>query len=136
MNTVSAKPARAPDLPPPSLEEAVHYVDALLQRFTRTTYGRGRKLHPLEAIRLMHDGAVLGGGYAGFPDDLALLDRVITAAYIDTRAFIDVWYRDSSSVQQKADRLGISRTDIYKAWKQHLGYLAGALRTHGARLGP
>lgn len=119
----------------PSLEHALNHVDALLDRFYRQTASH-RSLHPLEAIRLMHDGAVLGGGYTAFPDDLALLDRVITAAYIDTRAFIDVWYRDSSSVQQKADRLGISRTDIYKAWKQHLGYLAGALRTHGAHLGP
>lgn len=118
-----------------SLEEAVHFVDSLLERFFKATY-RGRALHPLEAIRLMHDGAVLGGGSSAFPEDLALVDRVIADAYIDTRAFLDIWYRDSSSVQQKADRLGISRTDIYKVWKQHLGYLAGALRTRGAHLGP
>lgn len=118
-----------------SLEEAVHFVDSLLERFFKAT-SRRRAMHPLEAIRLMHDGAVLGGGSSVFPEDLALVDRVIAEAYIDTRAFLDIWYRDSSSVQQKADRLGISRTDIYKVWKQHLGYLAGALRTHGAHLGP
>ena len=118
-----------------TLDEAVHFVDALLDRFVRTT-GRARSLHPLEAIRLMHDGAVLGGGSAPLPADLALLDKVIAEAFPDTRALIDIWYRDTSSVQEKADRLGISRTDIYKVWKQHLGYIAGALRTYGAQLGP
>lgn len=118
----------------PTLAQALHHVNALLERFYRCMRRSGQRLHPLETIRLMHDGAVMGG-YDALPDDLVVLDRVISEAYIDTQLFLDAWYGNEDPVYLKAERLSLSRSAIYELWKQHLGYIAGALRARGAVLG-
>lgn len=109
-------------------------IDSLADRWSRIDRVTG-SLHPLEAIRLLHDGAVLGGGDAPLPHDIELFDQVYCAAPIVERKFIDVWYKERSPVTAKANRLGISRTSIYTKWREVLQYYRGQLHARGLRVG-
>lgn len=84
-------------------------------------------MHPLERMRLLHDGAVLGGGDVPQPVEVKILAEIISKAPTDVHAFVRMWYCDHSPVYIKADRLGISRTTIYAELKGHLQYLRGRL---------
>jgi hypothetical protein len=107
-------------------------IDQLLDAWARDgREGRGGGMHPLERLRLIHDGAVLGAAQLSNDEILILVDR----AYLDsperTRALLDVWYKSGTPAQVKAYRLGISRAALYVHWRAALWYLRGVLRTRG-----
>lgn len=112
------------------LDDQLQGVNSLAIR-----WARGERtsvpLHPLEAIRLLHDGAVLGGGPIPTPDDIMAFDRCFNEGSPRDRAIIRVWYQSGGSAAQKASRLGISRAAIYTEWKSTLSYFRGWLRAHG-----
>lgn len=91
-------------------------------------------MHPLEKMRLLHDGAVLGGGDAPEPVEVKILSQIISKAPTEVHAFVHMWFRDHAPVYVKADRLGISRTTIYADLKGHLQYLRGRLHERGVRV--
>jgi hypothetical protein len=102
-------------------------TDGLADRWSKFR-DEAKGLHPLEAIRLMHDGAVLGG-YSGMPDDVAAFDEIYSHPETPkvTRAFILMWYTDPAPVYVKANRLGVSRSTLYADLKGHLQYMRGRL---------
>lgn len=91
----------------------------------------GGALHPLEAIRLLHDGAVLGGGVIPTPHDIMKFDQCFVESGPQDRAIISTWYKSGGSAEQKARRLGISRATFYTEWGRALSYFRGWLRAHG-----
>jgi hypothetical protein len=119
------RPSRAPKIDP-----RLEAVDRLAIRWAsgeRPT----QALHPLEAIRLLHDGATLGGGPIPTPDDIMKFDECFMASPQRHRALITVWYRSSGSAKQKAAKLGVSRASLYIEWGHTLSYFRGWLRGAG-----
>jgi hypothetical protein len=114
----------------PKLDPQLYPVDALANRWSSGERHKG-SLHPLEAIRLLHDGAVLGGGAIPTPEDIMKFDQCFTESTPHDRSIISVWYKSGGSVQQKASRLGISRANLYIEWGRTLSYFRGWLRAHG-----
>jgi hypothetical protein len=123
---LAARPGRAPSLDP-ELED----VDKLAGRWASGDRSSGATLHPLEAIRLLHDGAVLGGGQIPTPEDVLKFDECYMQSSSKDRSLIAVWYQTGGSSEQKARRLGISRSTLYVEWKRTLSYFRGWLRAHG-----
>jgi hypothetical protein len=92
------------------------------------------QLHPLEAMRLMHDGAVLGGGPRGIADDVAAFDEVYSKAPKATQQTIKVWYCNGLPVNLKAERLRVSRATLYARWREALRFMHGGLWVKGFRV--
>lgn len=109
------------------LDERLKAIDAIADRWSQSRYERG-SLHPLAAIQLLHDGAVLGGGDDDIGDDVAAFDQAYSKAPVHEKAVIHVWYCTGGSAAQKAKRLGIGRTTLYLEWKVALQYMKGELR--------
>jgi hypothetical protein len=119
----------------PKLDVSLIETDNLLRRWAAgERLGGGGGLHPLEAIRLLHDGAVLGGSDAPAAEEIMILDEIISTGPVETKAFIKTWYCNSSPVYLKAQRLGISRTVIYTKHKEHLQYVRGRLHGRGVKV--
>lgn len=128
MSTTAASESRYA----PKLDVSLIETDNLLKRWAAgERMGGGGGLHPLEAIRLLHDGAVLGGSDAPTSEEIMILDEIISTGPKETKAFLDVWYRNGSPVYLKAQRLGISRTVIYTKHKEQLQYIRGRLHGRG-----
>jgi hypothetical protein len=103
----------------------------LIKRWAYGERERGHTLHPLEAIRLLHDGAVFGGSDAPEPAEIEICAQVIKTSPESTQYFIKLWYQDGSPVHIKAARLGIHRSTIYIELKGHLQYIRGRLHGRG-----
>jgi hypothetical protein len=112
------------------LDAELRGVDELATRYYRGQISKGA-LHPLEAMRLMHDGAVLGGKTPLMPDDELAFDQIYATAPKRERATMDCWYRQGGSAKQKAQRLRISRASLYLLWKTALSYFRGRLHAKG-----
>jgi len=115
------------------LDVELRGVNDLAERYYRGQRGGG-PLHPLEAMRLMHDGAVLGGASLVMPDDELAFDRVRATAPVREKATLDVWYTAGGSAAQKAKRLSVSRATLYLHWKAALAYFRGRLHEKGFKL--
>lgn len=121
------------------LDDDLIQVDALGKRWAGWGNDKGSPLHPLEAMRLLHDGAVLGGGPTGMPSDVKAWDICLEEAKADKAeekaALLRIWYsRQGVSTQALADKLRVSRRSLYENWKQGLWYMKGALKVHGVKL--
>jgi hypothetical protein len=114
----------------PKLEPRLEPVNRLAMRWASGERPRG-SLHPLEAIRLLHDGAVLGGGQIPTPEDIMKFDECFMGSCSQDKAVISVWYKSGGTAEQKAKRLGISRAGLYIEWGRTLSYFRGWLRAHG-----
>ena len=115
----------------PALDAQLEGIDRLAARWAAGERSGGKTLHPLEAIRLLHDGAVLGGGSIPTPDDILKFDECYLQSSAKDQGVISVWYKSGGSAEQKAKRLGISRATLYVEWKRTLSYFRGWLRAHG-----
>jgi hypothetical protein len=110
-------------------------IDQLLDAWARDGRpGQGGGMHPLERLRLIHDGVVLGGDRLSNDEIMILLDQAYLTSPPRTKALLDVWYKSSSPAQVKAHRLGISRAALYTHWRAALWYLLGVLREKGLTL--
>lgn len=117
----------------PTSDSKLDEVDYLARRWAS---GEGavddrRGMHPLETIRLLHDGAVMGGGPIGVPPDIELFDECFRQAAGNHKAVIRVWYGNNWTVEAKAKRLGVSRATLYREWGRTLSHFQGWLRAHG-----
>lgn len=112
------------------LEADLRGIDGLAERYYRSQRSSG-SIHPLEAMRLMHDGAVLGGTPPTMADDELAFDKVRATAPSRERLTMDCWYTTGGSAAQKAKRLNISRATLYLRWKSALGYFRGRLYEKG-----
>lgn len=108
-------------------------VDELAERWSKVR-DETRSRHPLETIRLMHDGAVLGGHNPPMADDVLAFDQAYTKSPPRYKSLIAVWYKGHGPSAQKAKRLGISRTRLYTEWKYALHYIRGQLRSQGVTI--
>lgn len=118
-----------------SLPDDLIPVDSLLVRWGRSTQVvEGGGMHPLERMRLMHDGAVLGGG-GGSDDWLYVIDAEVSHAPGDVRSLVVVWYCHARlPLGVKMQRLGYSKTTIYVKRNESLRYMQGALRGKLSRM--
>jgi hypothetical protein len=112
------------------LDTELRGIDSLAERYYRTQRSGG-SIHPLEAMRLMHDGAVLGGATSSMADDELAFDKVRATAPLRERMTMDCWYTSGGSAAQKAKRLSVSRATLYLRWKAALGYFRGRLQEKG-----
>lgn len=121
---------------PAKLEDDLIPVDAVGRRWN--AWGRERyPLHPLEAIELLHDGAVLGGGPQDMPDDVRAWDELLAdeAVPVKQRTLLRVWYSNlGTPTAVIAQRVNISRSVLYERWKQSLWFMKAALRARGLKL--
>lgn len=108
-------------------------VDELASRYYRGQ-SPGGPLHPLEAMRLMHDGAVLGSSPQSMSDAELAFDQIRATAPDRERLTMDCWYSTGGSAAQKAKRLSISRATLYLHWKTALGYFRGRLHGKGVSI--
>ena len=115
------------------LEAELQGVNSLAERYYRNVR-EAAKLHPLELMRLLHDGAVLGGVLGVMPDDQVAFDQVRATAPTRERVTMDDWYTSGGSAAQKAKRRGVARATLYLHWKSALGYFRGRLHEKGLRL--
>lgn len=115
------------------LDSELQAVDQLATRYYRGQF-QGSPRHPLETIRLMHDGALLGGATASMGDDELAFDQIRATAPKRERLTLDCWYTTSGSAAQKAQRLHVSRATLYLHWKAALGYFRGRLHEKGIRI--
>lgn len=90
----------------------------------------GQGMHPLEVMRLLNEGEVLGGKLS---DDevMIVLDQSIIRAPARYKSTITVWYRHRGPAEVKAKRLGVSRSALYVEWRVALTYLRATLRAKG-----
>lgn len=132
MNTAMAFPVEI-EARNTRLDVELRAVNNLAERYYRGQTGGG-PLHPLEAMRLMRDGAVLGSTSAPMPEDELAFDQVRATAPQRERLTLDCWYSTGGSAAQKAKRLSISRATLYLHWKTALGYFRGRLHEKGIRL--
>jgi len=112
------------------LDSELRGVDGLAERYYRGQFRSG-PLHPLEAMRLMHDGAVLGSSPQSMSDAELAFDQIRATAPDRERLTMDCWYSTGGSAAQKAKRLSISRATLYLHWKTALGYFRGRLHEKG-----
>lgn len=127
MNAVMAEPKTI------RLDVELQGIDQLAARYYRGQFSGG-SLHPLEAMRLMHDGAVLGSSPSGMADDELAFDQVRATAPRRERLTLDCWYTTGGSAAQKAKRLSVSRATLYLHWRAALGYFRGRLHEKGIQL--
>lgn len=114
----------------PKLDPRLESVDRLAGRWALGEREH-RSLHPLEAIRLLHDGAVLGGGPIPTPDDVLLFERCLHECASRERLVIQLWYCTYATAEHKAKQIGVSRATLYVEWKNALSYVRGWLRGQG-----
>lgn len=115
---------------------ALSAVDHLARRWASGEGASGERggMHPLETIRLLHDGAVLGAGPVGVPADIALFDECYRQADGYQQGVISIWYGNNWTVDIKAARLGVSRATLYRVWSDTLSSFRGWLKAHGLEI--
>ena len=112
------------------LDQEIKPIDNLAVRYYQFSHDRA-PMHPLERLRLLHDGAVLGGAPLDMPNDLLAFDQIFARAPQFTKAVMDVWYKSPAPANVKASRLHISRAALYMHWKSSLWYFRGGLHARG-----
>lgn len=122
--TEAVRPAKVSKMDPKLVP-----INAVAERWSKADRQHS-PLHPLERMRLMHDGAVLGGA-GGDTADVECFDKGYCAADQGTKAILNVWYRNTGSVDTKAKRIGCSREDLYREWRAALVEMKGFMRAHG-----
>ena len=115
------------------LDPALVGIDSLIERWARLDRPT-RQLHPLEAMRLMRDGAVLGGGSGEVSDDVAAFDRCYCDAPEGKRALVTAIYCRRAPMSTIAGRLGISRSTLYAEWRASLEFFKGAMWAKGYKV--
>jgi hypothetical protein len=126
-----------------ALDRELISTDALIRRWFRLEWRSSpATLHPLEKIRLLHDGAVFGGGVPGKePADLAACSEIMDDLKRKHRRaedgaslwdFAVLWYDDAAPIDEKARRQEISRATLYRRWRSLLIYFRERLRVKGA----
>jgi hypothetical protein len=123
--------AVAPITRPGQLAEHLLKTDELLDRWGRDGWdsGPGRpSMHPLEVMRLLHDGETLGGVVAS-DEVMIVIDQAVCRAPARYKAMAHVWYRTNGTAEVKAKRLAISRASLYMEWRAALEYFRGEFRT-------
>jgi hypothetical protein len=117
------------------LQPELQATDRLLEIWGKDgRQGRGGSMHPLEALRLIHDGVVLG---AEMTNDkvMIVVEETVLHSPVDVRAFLFEWYRRPPRPSHiVAKNLGISRTQLYEFRKQKVSYVRGALNSRGLRV--
>ena len=123
------KPYRRPGLLDPELEP----TDRLLDIWSKDRWDSGvggSSLHPLEVMRLLHDGETLGGTLSN-DDVMIIVDQAVLKSPQRIRLLTTVWYKTYAPVETKAKRLGISRSALYVEWRMSLSYHRATLRAKG-----
>lgn len=115
-----------------SIDPVLQATDRLLDIWSRDDRGiGGGGLHPLEAMRMLNDGQVLGPEQLTNDEVMIIVDQSILRSPVDVQAFLKIWYRNPSPVRIKAQRIGISPRTIYTRWNANLHYMRGMFRGRG-----
>jgi len=117
---------------PGKIDPDLEATDRLLDVWSLDRYDEGgrRGLHPLEVMRLLNDGEVLGEKISN-DEVMIIVDQSVLRAPRRVRATVEVWYRGSGPAEVKAKRLGISRAALYSEWKMSVAYMRATFRSKG-----
>lgn len=106
-------------------------TDALLDIWARDgRVGDGGGIHPLEVMRLLHEGQILGETLSN-DEVMIIMDQNFMRSPPRVKSFFTVWYKQGGSSDQKAKRLGMSRASLYIELKLNLAFFRGGLRASG-----
>jgi hypothetical protein len=95
----------------------------------------GVALHALERLRLLREGATLGGDpRLGLPPSHAALLDCIAESEAYERAFVKVLYWVRGAVAWKAAKLNLNKTKFYEERSRVLFDFRGAMRSKGYKL--
>lgn len=117
------------------LDESLKGIDALCERWaiqTKDYYGGSAS--SIWKIMREREGAGMSGGGLIISADVLCLESVLVDAEDRYLLMVKVWYGSTSSVDQKAKRLGMSRTELYGQWRRTLEYLRGRLHAIGVNV--
>jgi hypothetical protein len=115
-----------------TLYPALQPTDRLLDIWSRDDRSiGGGGLHPLEVMRLLQEGQVLGPEQLSNDAVMIIVDQSILKSPADVQAFLKVWYKSHAPSHVKADRLQISRAALYTRWHAMLWYMRGTFRGKG-----
>ena len=110
-------------------------MDALCIRWSQQAFDwEKRHANPIYWMMRQAEGAPLPGGEEVMTDDVLALDGAIRGSHESVYALMYVWYCTGGSVEQKANRLYLSRSAIYQHWREYLQYLRGRLHHLGFQL--
>lgn len=115
------------------LEPALVPTDSLLDIWSRDDLrgiGQGG-LHPLEAMKLMHEGQVLGPEQLSNDAVMIIVDQTVIQSPAEVKAFLKEWYKSRAPSHVKAARLGISRASLYTKRTAYLWYMRGRFHDQG-----
>jgi len=107
-------------------------IDRVGKRWGRSDAMR-QQLHPIERMRLLHEGQVLGSGGDGdkLPGDVAAWIDAHMLAPKETQYLLKVWYCGPAPIFLKAQRCGCSRATLYRRWEQALVFMQAELKKAG-----
>lgn len=107
-------------------------VDQVGKRWARSDAARPT-LHPIERMRLLHEGQVMGGGGASgkLPGDVAAWIDCHAVAPPILKSVLTVWYCGPAPVHLKAARCGCSRATLYRRWSEALEWMQGEMKGKG-----
>lgn len=106
-------------------------VDRVGKRWARSDAARAQ-LHPIERMRLLHEGQVMGGStFVGLPQDVAAWIDAHMAAPQEIKAVLTVWYCGPAPVYLKAQRCGCSRATLYRRWEKSLEHMRDEMKKAG-----
>lgn len=116
----------------PALDPALQATDRLLDIWSRDDRAiGGGGLHPLEVMRLLQEGQVLGPEQLSNDAVMIIVDQSILKSPADVQAFLKIWYKNPAPVRVKAQRIGVSPRTIYTRWNANLWYMRGTFRAKG-----
>ncbi len=114
------------------LDPALQPTDRLLDIWARDDRPVGSGgLHPLEVMRLLQEGQVLGPESLTNDQVMIIVDQAILRSPADVQDFLKVWYKQPTPVIVKAQRLGVSRTGVYELWRNRVWFMRGMFRAKG-----
>jgi hypothetical protein len=113
------------------LDPELTATDALLDAWSRDgKFGIGGGMHPLEVMRLLHEGEALSPQLSN-DEVMIIVDQTVLRSPPRVKAFVTNWYKSNAPAQVKAHRLGISRSALYVEWKAVLWFMRGCFRSKG-----
>jgi len=119
------------------LDPSLVPTDSLLDIWSRegraSIPGQGG-LHPLEAMKLMHEGQVLGPEQLSPDAVMIIVDQTVIRSPVEVKAFINEWYKSRAPSHVKAARLGLSRTGLYTKRTAYLWFMRGKFSEKGLRV--
>lgn len=106
----------------------VRDMERLAVRWSQQAFEwEGRKANPIYRGMREREGAVHPGPPRPMDDDVLEFDTAIAHSHPAVYAFLYLWYCEGGSIEQKGERIGLSRTAMYEHHRWYLAYVRGQI---------